>query len=60
MSFWYLQFSQNKLIKKFDFTTMAPQPELFYSLIQYKGYNSEFKFFDDVPFKKYRISLPAF
>ena len=30
-----------------------------YSLIQYKGYNSKFKFFDDVQFK-YFISLPAF
>ena len=31
-----------------------------YSLIQYKGYNSKFKFLDDVQFRKYFISLPAF
>ena len=31
-----------------------------YSLIQYKGYNSKFKFFDGVQFRKYFISLPAF
>ena len=31
-----------------------------YSLIQYKGYNPEFKFFDGVQFRKYFISLPAF
>ena len=31
-----------------------------YSLIQYKGYNSKFKFFDSVQFRKYFISLPAF
>ena len=31
-----------------------------YSLIQYKGYNSKFKFFDDLEFRKYFISLPAF
>ena len=31
-----------------------------YSLIQYKGHNSKFKFFDGVQFRKYFISLPAF
>ena len=31
-----------------------------YSLIQFKGYNSKFKFFDGVQFRKYFISLPAF
>ena len=31
-----------------------------YSLIQYKGYNSKFKFFDGVQFRKYFISLLAF
>ena len=33
---------------------------VFYSLIQYKGYNSKFKVFDGVQFRKYFISLPAF
>ena len=37
-------------------------PEAFeaYSLIQYKGHNSKFKFFDGLQFRKYFISLPAF
>ena len=43
---------QNFPSKK-DFTPL-------YSLIQFKGYNSKFKFFDGVQFRKYFISLPAF
>ena len=37
-------------------------PEAFeaYSLIQYKGHNSKFKFFDGLQFRKYFISLSAF
>ena len=31
-----------------------------YSLIQFKGYNSKFKFFDGVQFRKHFISLPSF
>ena len=31
-----------------------------HSLIQYKGHNSKFKFFDGLQFRKYFISLPAF
>ena len=31
-----------------------------YTLIQYKGHNSKFKFFDDVQFRNYFIFLPAF
>ena len=31
-----------------------------YSLIQFKGYNPKFKFFDGVQFGKYFISLLAF
>ena len=31
-----------------------------YGLIQFKGYNSKFKFSVGVPFRKYFISLPAF
>ena len=34
--------------------------QLIYTLIQYKGYTSKFKFFDGVQFRKYFISLPAF
>ena len=37
-------------------TTITPT----YSLIQFKGYNSKFKFLDGVQFRKYFISLPAF
>ena len=33
---------------------------MWYSLIQYKGYNSKLKIFDGVQFRKYFISLPAF
>ena len=31
-----------------------------YSLIQFKGYNSKFKFFDGLQFRKHSISLLAF
>ena len=33
---------------------------MWYSLIQFKGYNSKFKFLDGVQFRKYFISLPVF
>ena len=42
------------------FCLMSFLKHFIYSLIQYKGYNSTFKFFDGVRFGKYFISFPAF
>ena len=46
-----------RLVTSFD---LNGNTKLKYSLIQFKGYNSKFKFFDGVQFRKYFISLPAF
>ena len=51
--------NQDLCDETFLLSNMAPQVKT-YSLIQYKGYNSKFKFFDGIQFRKYFISLPAF
>ena len=43
-----------------DFAEEVGQKNVFYTLIQYEGHNYKFKFFDDVQFTNYFISLPAF
>ena len=51
--FTFKRINENKSIKekkRFSWTLRI------YSLIQFKGYNSIFKFFDGVQFRKYFIS----